>query len=361
MKLNPYIKPKRNQTPLVMLDVIIALLPIVVIAVMAFGQRALVLMSVSVATAVLTDFLFSALLLKKYKTVLDGSAVVTGLLLALIISPLTPWYVMAFGAFSAIVFGKIVWGGLGKNRFNPALVGREFMSVFFASVMTSSGIWTTKGLVNVPATQYFPGLNPTLDTYLSGMVYKTSGALGEYSVLCIALGGLYLLLRKRISWQIPFALLAVFSLMFWMVDDYINLKFSLAGVLFGTIFMATDMPSSPTTAYGKFYYGAMIGLVAFILIAAGVRFEYMSYSILILNGFSFFISDVFRPRIWGQALDKKKRTEQIFLLTLAIIGVSLSIVSLYYYDLIPYLVYVFIVYVIFKFNFSIYKSVNNPI
>lgn len=344
-----------------MLDVIIALLPIAIVAVIAYGLQAFLLISVSIGVCILTDFIFSALLLKKYDTILDGSAIVTGLLMVFTISPLVPWYVVAFGAFAAILFGKIIWGGLGKNRFNPALVGREFMSVFFASIMTSPTIWNTVGLINIKAENIFPGLQPFADSYFSRLLYKTSGSMGEYSVALLVLGGIYLLLRKRISWHIPFSVLTVFSLLFWVIDNATDFNYSLSGVMLGTLFMATDMPSSPSTSSGKLYYGTMIGLVAFILIAGGVHFEYMSYAILILNGFSLVINNVLRPRVWGTFLNQRKRIEQLFLLTLAILGTTMAVLSLHYYGLHQYLLYTYIVYVIFKFNFSTFKETIHPI
>lgn len=362
MNINPYIKPGFSGVNAVMLDVIIALLPLVAAAWFAFGNLALSLIGTAVAFALLTDFISSVVFLKKYDTAFDGSAIVTGLLLSFTLSPLTPWYVVAFGAVTAILFGKILWGGLGKNKFNPALLGREFMAVFFASAMTSPHIWDTKSLVNIPAQNLFPGIESGyLSGYLNGLVYKTTGALGEYSVLLIIAGGLYLLIRKRISWHIPFALLSVFTLMMWLIEDGDDLKFSLAGMLLGTLFMATDMPSSPVTAQGKLYYGAMIGLVTIMLIAANVRYEYLSYSILILNGFSQVISKVFRPRAWGEQPDRKKKAEQLFLLSMSVIGVTLAVISLYYYNMLHYLIYVYIVYIIIKFNFSFNKTINNAI
>lgn len=361
MQLNPYIRPRFNTSDIIMVDVIIALLPLVVIAWLAYGTTALCVLGTSVGVAIASDLLFSAVYLKNFRAVLDGSSIVTGLLLAFTISPLTPLPVVAFGAFSAILFGKIIWGGLGKNHFNPALVGREFMSVIFASAMTSPSIWQTASYVNITPGQLLETGSNFMDGYLGSMIYKTSGALGEYSIIFIAIGGLYLLIRRRISWHIPFALLTIFSLLFWIVDGSEQYKYSLTGVLFGAIFMATDMPSSPTTKEGKLYYGAMIGLVAFILIAAKVRYEYMSYSILILNGFSYIISIVLRPKVWGDKVDRKKKAEQLFLLTLSILGVTLAVLSLHYYGLIPYLIYIFIAYSIFRFNLSIVKKTSSQI
>lgn len=345
-----------------MLDVFIALLPIVGVAWLAYGNLALGLFAVAIGTALPTEFLLSGIILKKWNTVFDGSAIITALLLVCTLSPLTPWYVVAFGTFSALLFGKIVWGGLGKNRFNPALVGREFMTVFFSSIMLSSHIWTTGGLVKIPATTLFPlSENSVSEAYIQHIVYRTNGALGEYSLIALLLAGLYLLLRKRISWHIPFALLTIFVTLCWLVPGGDDLKFSMGGLLFGTLFMATDMPSSPTNARGKLYYGAMIGLVAFIFIMGDIRFEYMSYSILLLNGFSDRISATFRPRVWGKTIDWKQQLEDVFMLSISILAVALAVLSLYCYDMTAYLVYLYILYIIFKFNFSLHKKVNNPV
>lgn len=361
MRLNPFIKPKRNSTRAVMVDVLIALVPVMITGCIAFGSLFIYNILWATLTAILTEFIFALLFTKKYKSVLDTSAIVSAWLLCCTLSVTTPWYMICFGAFAAVTFGKLVWGGLGKNRFNPALVGREFMVCFFPVVMTSATIWQTTNVIHTPAEHFFPGLeNPVMGSYFSQLVYHTSGAMGEYSVLALVIGGLYLLFRNRISWHIPLGLLTVFMLSFWLVDEG-SYNYSLGGVLLGTLFMATDMPSSPTNPYGKLYYGAMIGLVAFIMIIGGAKYEYMSYSILILNGFSYYISTVFAPRVWGTTLHYGKRIEEIFLLTLAILGTSLAVLSLNYYDMIHYLVYAYIIYIIFKFNFTFIKQINNPI
>lgn len=356
--LNPYIRARFNTTQIVMLDVVIALLPLVFVSWVAYGMTALHLIGVAVGTALLSDFIFSLILLRKKDTVLDGSAIVTGLLLAFTLSPATPLYIVAFGSFSAILFGKIVWGGLGKNRFNPALVGREFMTVFFASVMSSPNIWKNNDLINTTSINLLNNYEHTfLSDYLNGMLYKTTGALGEYSIVCIALGGVYLLLRNRISWHIPLSLLGSFVLMLWLLG-FNDLKFSTAGILLGTLFMATDMPSSPTTSNGKLFYGAMIGICLFAFIKGGVRFEYTSFAILLMNGFSHRISMVFRPRAWGEEQDYKRKTEEIFVLVLQILTVAFAVLTLYWNGLAHYVILIYIVYIIFKFNFSFTKSTN---
>lgn len=361
VNLNPHIKSRFNTTQLVMLDVIIALLPLVFVSILAYGKTAISLISVAVVSALLTDFIFSSILLKKRTTILDGSAIVTALLLSFTLSPGTPWFIVAFGSFAAILFGKIVWGGLGKNRFNPALVGREFIAVFFASTMTSPNIWKNNDLVNVSVSSVWNNLNETvLSEHFSKIIYKTSGALGEYSVLCIAIGGLYLLLRNRISWHIPFSLLTGFVLLLW-ITDATDLRFSIAGILLGTVFMATDMPSSPITKYGKLYYGFMIGICIYLFIIGGCSTEYMSYAILLMNGFSNQISQTFQPRVWGSTLDWQKRTEAIFMLTIKILAFALAIISLNYYGFTQYMVFIYLVYVIIKFTYSFSKQLDHTI
>jgi len=361
MNVSPFIKPRFNTTQLVMLDVVIALLPLLVVGWIAFGTLLLQQVGVAITTALLTEVLFSFVLLQKKNTIWDGSALVTALLLVCTLSPATPLYIVSFGTFSALLFGKIVWGGLGKNRFNPALVGREFMAVFFVSTMTSADIWKTNPLVQTPAINLFSGIdNPYVADYLSSLFYKTNGAMGEYSIVCLVLGGLYLLLRNRISWHIPLALLGTFTLWLW-IDGSADLRFSIAGILLATLFMATDMPSSPTNAKGKLYYGIMIGTVAYLFIKGDVRFEYMSYAILLLNGFADPISQVFQPSVWGRVKDRKQEVEAVFFLTLKILAGALAILSLYYYGWINYVVYLYIIYIIIKFNYSFVKQVNHVI
>jgi len=344
-----------------MLDVIIALLPLLFTSWLAYGNLIIVQLSIVLFASLTTEFIFSALLLKKYNTFLDGSAIVTSMLLVCTLSPVTPWYVLLFGGFSAIFFGKIVWGGLGKNRFNPALVGREFMTVFFASIMTSSTIWKTQDLIQTKSIPLFPGIENTfLSNHINTLIFKSSGAMGEYSILAILIGGLYLLLRNRISWHIPLALIGSFTLLNWLTLGN-EVTFSTAGFLLGTLFMATDMPSSPTTANGKLYYGLMIGLVTYLLLKGGIRNEYMSYAILLLNGFSAQISIHFKPTTWGKERVWKKDLENIFILTLHILCVTLAVITLYYYDLISYLIYLYIIYIIIKFNYSYSHKINNVI
>lgn len=349
----------RDRVSSVMLDVIFVLLPLVVFAYLAHGEWALLAISTSIVAAVVTEFLFSWFFLNKTNTLADGTAVITALLLAFTLSPFTPWYVIAFGASMAVIFGKILWGGLGKNKFNPALVGREFMSVFFPVIMSSGTLWSSKGYVNIPEINIFGQFaDNELARYVDSLFYKATGAMGEYSVIFLIIGGLYLLFRQRISWHIPLSMFLTFFLLLQVFYDS-ALKYSLAGVILGTVYMATDMPSSPSTKGGKLYYGMMIGVVAIACLLDNIQHEYMSYSILILNGFSCKINQVFAPTVWGNKTDWKQKTEQVFLLTISILTVTLAVLGLHHYQLISYAVYLFIVYIIYKFTFTYIKKLNH--
>lgn len=347
----PFVRAKDSVWE-VMSDVLLALVPCAVISYFAYGEAPLFVMFVAVISAMVGEFIFAGVFLKKWNTLLDGSAIVTAILLAFTLAPFTPWYVVAFGSAMAVIFGKILWGGLGRNMFNPALVGREFMTVFFPLVMTSRTIWYNKDYVNFQDLNIFNFLGDGGFTeYMNSIFFKPSGAIGEYSILLLVLGGLYLLLRRRISWHIPFGFLVTFFILL-QIFAFRDIKFSLGGILLGTLFMATDMPSSASTKMGKLYYGAMIGLVAMLCLLNDVKYEYMSYSILLVNGFVIPINRVFKPKVWGENIQLKKRIGAGVLLTVGIVIATFALVYLHHYDLVRYLIFAYILFLIGRFCFS---------
>ena len=244
---NPFVRSKDSTTK-VMLDVILALVPCIVMSYVAYGFVPILVTLVAVGSALLAEIIFSAIFFRKISSIKDGSAIITGILLAFTIAPFTSLHVVAFGGAMAVIFGKLLWGGLGQNMFNPALVGREFMVVFFPLVMTSRTIWYDKASVNISSINIFG------DKFFDELFFKASGAIGEYSAFFLVLGGIYLIMRRRISWHIPLALFAMFTIGV-LATPYImpdaRLSFSLGGVLLGAIFMATDMPSSASTKGGN--------------------------------------------------------------------------------------------------------------
>lgn len=161
----PFVR-KSDSTSRVMADVILALLPCIAMSYLAFGFVPVMVILVAVGSALLTEFLFSIIFSKNTESLSDGSAIISGILLAFTIAPFTPLYVVAFGGSMAVLFGKLLWGGLGRNIFNPALIGREFMTVFFPAVMASRTIWYDKTAVNISE------LNIFNDSFINQLFYK---------------------------------------------------------------------------------------------------------------------------------------------------------------------------------------------
>lgn len=338
---NPFIR-RKDSTRRVMSDVIIALLPCIVITWFAYGFIPVMVVLVAIGSALLGEFLFNSIFTREKRSLDDGSAIVTGILLAFTIGPFTPLPIVAVGGFFAVIFGKLLWGGLGKNRFNPALVGREAMVVFFPAVMNSQEIWRDKDVLKQQDFELFG--NDLLDR----IFYYPDTALGEYSPFFLIVGGLFLLWRRRISWHIPLAMFAGFTAGL-LIFRNVGIAFSLGGILLGTIYMATDMPTSSSTNMGKIYFGAMAGILALVCILFGAARGYLSYSLLIMNAFVIPINWIFRPRTWGKKTDRAKRIGEATLLTLAIGATTALVLWFHYMEFMIYLVLAYMLYSVIRF------------
>lgn len=339
-KYSPYIRVNDSVTK-VMFDVVLALLPAIIASYFAYGIYPILVILTSVISAVGAEWLFSIIFFKQSNSITDISGIITGILLAMTLAPFTPLYVVAFGGTMATIFGKMVYTGLGKNMFNPAIIGREFMTVFFPAVMSSGAIWYNEAALKTNGLKLFGNFS------INDLILKGSGAIGEFSVFCLLIGGIYLLLKDRISWHIPVALfITVFIGLYVLTFLGGNPNLSLGGLMLAGIYMATDMPTSPTTNYGKIYYGIMVGIAVIMCWIHGINFEMLSYSILVLNAFSKIISEIFAPKVFGIEINKKEKIIEILLLTIAIIVVSYIVVQLHHFGLISYLVYLYIIYTV---------------
>ncbi len=306
-------------TPGLMRDVLIALVPVVAVAIWTFGLAAVLVLAAAVAGAVLTEHLCGGALR-------DWSGVLTGVLLGLTLPPGLPLWMAFLGGVVAIGLGKAVWGGLGSNLFNPALVGRAFLQAAFPTVMTT---WFAhdRGLLELPpGTLAMPLMSPEVDLIttatplgmmkfeheitptLSLLLGDTAGSLGETSALVIALCGLYLLVRRAVDWRIVASVLAVVVALSGVIHlaapaDYPGPLFMLTsgGLLFGTVFMATDPVTSPVTTRGAWIHGAGIGALVVLIRLWGGLPEGVMYSILLMNAASPLIERYTQPRIFGRA------------------------------------------------------------
>lgn len=342
MSFNPFVRTDVEVRD-VMKDVIIALFPAIIAAGLVYGLTALLVIVTSIFSAVITEKLFSRIFLNDKDSAHDLSAVITGILMALTLAPLTSLPVVAFGASMAIIFGKLMYGGIGKNVLNPAVVGREFMTVFFPAAMSSGTIWFSQEALRLSKVNFFVNFQKTpIMSYLDELLLTSSGSLGSYSAFALILGGLYLLLKNRISWHIPVTLFATSFIATMILKDGISV--SMGGLLLTGIFMATDMPTSPSFGGGKIYYGIMLGVVIVLLSVLGVKNETLSYVLLILNPFTRFINKVFRPVVFGYDVKEEvvKQAGKAILLTLGIIVFALIFIGLHKIGAIPYLVYLYI-------------------
>ena len=280
------------RTNRIMLDVVIALMPALIVGVWQLGWRALVVTLVSIASAVASEWLYGKVT-KTRNTVVDCSALVTGLLLAMTLPATVPYWQAALGSAFAIIVVKCLCGGLGQNIFNPALAARAFLMMIYPM-----GLTRYAGLDGVTAaTPLHHMVMPALpeESIMDMLLGNCPGSIGEISALALLIGGCYLVYRKVISVRIPVAYLgavAVLTLIFHKTDSAIDwMLYSLfsGGVMLGAIFMATDYATSPATPVGQIIYGIGCGVLTVLFRYYGLFPEGVTYAILIMNAFVWFI------------------------------------------------------------------------
>ena len=280
------------RTNRIMLDVVLALLPALAVGAAFQGPRALVVALLSVSTCVVAEYLY-AKITKTRNTVVDGSAMVTGLLLAMTLPATVPYWQVVVGDVFAIILIKALCGGLGQNIFNPALAARAFMLLIYPV-----GLTRFQGLDGVTAaTPLHHMVMPALPTETIGQMFvgRCPGTIGEVSALALLIGGAYLVYRRVISIRIPAAYLgtvALVTLVFSKTGDPISwMLYSLlsGGVMLGAIFMATDYATSPATPVGQIVYGIGCGILTVFFRYNGLFPEGVTYAILLMNAFVWFI------------------------------------------------------------------------
>ena len=270
----------------IMLDVIIALLPASVAAVVLFGEDALWLILVCVAAAVLSEFLFN-LIAKRKQSVGDLSAVVTGLLLALNLSANVPLWQAALGSVFAIVLVKCVFGGIGHNFANPAITARVFLLLSFGSL--TSGFIAPRGVDAfsgaTPLALLAEGKTEELPSLLQMFLGQRAGAIGETCILALLIGFAYLLIRKVISWQTPVIFMGTVFVLSLVFGGFTVAVYELlaGGLVMGAVFMATDYTTTPITASGRMLFALGCGLITFVIRWFFTLPEGVSYSILCMN------------------------------------------------------------------------------
>ena len=291
------------RTNRIMLDVVLALLPALAVGVFVLGIQSLLVAVVCIA-AVASEWLY-ALITRSRNTIVDGSAVVTGLLLAMTLPSTVPCWQAAIGSAFAIIVVKALCGGLGQNIFNPALAARAFLMLVWPASMVRYAALGVDGVT--AATPLHHMVMPELpkETVLDMFLGNCPGSIGEISALALLIGGAYLVIRKVISMRIPVAYLAtvaVLTLIFYKTDYPVRwMLYSLlsGGVMLGAIFMATDYATSPATSGGQIVYGIGCGVLTVIFRYFGLFPEGVTYAILIMNAMVWVIDRYTAPRRFG--------------------------------------------------------------
>jgi electron transport complex protein RnfD len=313
-------------TPRVMREALYALLPVVLASLWFFGLSAVLVLGASIAGAVCTEWAFLPAG-RRMESLRDGSGILTGLLLGLTLPPALPLWMAFLGGVVSIGLGKVIWGGLGQNLFNPALVGRAFLSATFPNAMTT---WTPptgggsffqiqssnlalpfmrsetdaiSGATPLGLMKFQQESTPVLDLVIG----NTNGCLGETSGLLLILGGIYLWMRRDLNWRIPVSILisvAVFTAILFAIDasrypDPLFAVFS-GGLLLGAIYMATDPVTSPMTPRGAWIFGIGIGVLVVLIRVFGGFPEGVMYAILLMNAATPLIDRYTQARVFGR-------------------------------------------------------------
>jgi len=304
-----------------MRQVVLGLLPALLLGLYLFGEQALILVSASLLAGLLTEWLCLKCQDKPIGSLMDSSAIVTILLLVMSLPPHFPWYLGALGSAIAVIFGKQVYGGLGQNLFNPAMLARVVLLISFPVEMTN---WPEPALV-LPS---FPGLSELADGFTGattlGAVMETGssivelqllpllfgispGSLGESPALLL-LGGIWMSYKKVIDWRISISLLVgclVPSTIAWMISPETVLaplaQFASGGLLLAAFFIATDPVTSPTTPKGRYWYGLGCGLLIFMIRIFGAYPEGVAFAILLMNAVSPLIEGATKQRAYGES------------------------------------------------------------
>ena len=286
----------------IMLDVMLALVPAMIVGIWMHGIRSLIVTLVSISSCVFLEWMYSVVT-KTRNTVIDGSALVTGMLLAMTLPATVPYWLVLVGAAFAIIFVKALCGGLGQNIFNPALSARGFMMLIAPAYMVRF-----EGVDGVTAaTPLHHMVMPALpeESILDMFLGNCPGSIGEVSALALLIGGAYLVYRKVISARIPLAYLgsvAVLTLIFHKTDapiDWMLYSLFSGGVMLGAIFMATDYATSPVTAKGQIIYGIGCGTLTVVFRYFGLFPEGVTYAILLMNALVWIIDRHTAPRRFG--------------------------------------------------------------
>lgn len=293
----------------VMYDVIISLIPAFLVAVYVFGVRAFFVTSVSILTCMVTEYICQKIM-KRDVSIFDGSAIITGILFAFVIPVIMPIPYVIVGCIVSIGLGKMVFGGLGHNVFNPALVGRAFVQASWPLAITTFSYDGRSGATVLDAMKRGLDMNSSLiesgNMYLQAFVGKMGGCIGETSALALLIGGVYLIYKKQVDWEVPTIIIGTVFVLTWIMGADPVMQILSGGLFLGAFFMATDMVTSPYTKKGKIIYAFLLGVLISMIRMKGGYPEGVAYSILIMNGVVPLINRYTKPKTFGEVSSNEK-------------------------------------------------------
>lgn len=328
VSVSPHVRGKETVAR-IMWTVNFSLLPAVIMSVYYFGPRAAYVTVLSVLAAVLSEQIYQKALNKK-NTIGDGSAFLTGLLLGMNLPPSVPFYIPLIGSFVAIIITKLLFGGIGYNVFNPALIGRAFLLISFPKLMTIWSEPTAKFIAMDAKTTATPlgilkeeGMAKLIevfgdkaDLYTSLLTGNTAGSIGETSVIALLIGAAILFYRKYITWHVPIPFLATVAVMAWAFggengffsgDPVIHLLSG--GLILGAFFMATDYVTCPTVRNGQIIFGIGCGAITMLIRLKGGFPEGVMFAILLMNAFAPLIDRSVKPKMFGAVKPVKEQKQ----------------------------------------------------
>ena len=321
------------------IDILISLIPMLLAAFLVYQVMPILVILSAVVASELAEVIFSLLIQRKKETLKDLSGIVIGALTGLALAPFTPLYVAAFAGAMATLFGKVIYGETEKKIFNPVILGKLFVLTFFPAVLASnSAAWANPEVLNISESISLPSL-----------ILTDRGIIGELSIIAMVLGAIYLLFRSKITWHIPVSFFVTIFFGYYIASNQnINVATSLGEVIFMGVFVLTDTFTTPQHGFGKVFFGFLAGVSTIIFWFMGIQAEAIIYSVLILNPFTRPINTIYKPNVFGVETVSFAEIIQGLGLAILIIALVFAVSYLHTLGIVPYIVYIYIVYGIWR-------------
>lgn len=321
------------------IDILISLIPMLLAAFLVYQVMPILVILSAVVASELAEVIFSLLIQRKKETLKDLSGIVIGALTGLALAPFTPLYVAAFAGAMATLFGKVIYGETEKKIFNPVILGKLFVLTFFPAVLASnSAAWANPEVLNISESISLPSL-----------ILTDRGIIGELSIIAMVLGAIYLLFRSKITWHIPVSFFVTIFFGYYIASNQnINVATSLGEVIFMGVFVLTDTFTTSQHGFGKVFFGFLAGVSTIIFWFMGIQAEAIIYSVLILNPFTRPINTIYKPNVFGVETVSFAEIIQGLGLAILIIALVFAVSYLHTLGFVPYIVYIYIVYGIWR-------------